>query len=84
MPLYEFICTECKNKFEDLISVDDPNSKCPKCNGDSEKLISRVFGIVKGSENRTVDHVIGADAEARWKKIEERKAKRKKQKQMEN
>lgn len=76
MPIYEYSCVECQHKFEDYLKVNDPNPGCPKCEGKTEKLISRTFGIVKGSENRTLDCVIGADAEKKWQKIEERKQRR--------
>jgi putative FmdB family regulatory protein len=42
MPLYEFICTLCGHRFEELLHVDDPPvRKCPKCGHRRvERLIS--------------------------------------------
>lgn len=31
MPLYEFSCLECNQKFEELISSSVKMAKCPKC-----------------------------------------------------
>lgn len=78
MPLFDFLCENCKNKFEDLIFTKDSNPVCPKCGGKTEKLISRTTGIVQGTENKSLDYLIGTDSEKRWKKIEERRRKREK------
>lgn len=77
MPLYDFVCKTCENKFEEFSPIYGLNPTCPQCKGKTKRLISRVFGIVKGSENRTLDYIIGADAEKKWKMIEERKKRRK-------
>ena len=78
MPLYEFFCSKCNMKFEELLSINDDNPQCPKCKKITKRLISRVWGIVKGSENRSLDCVIGASAEKNWQRIKERKQKRQK------
>jgi len=31
MPLYEFVCLDCSDKFEELVSSSDADIKCPKC-----------------------------------------------------
>lgn len=31
MPLYEFNCLDCSDKFEELVSSSDTVVKCPKC-----------------------------------------------------
>lgn len=41
MPLFDFICRQCGNKFEDLVKRDE-SSTCPQCHsGNVEKLVSR-------------------------------------------
>lgn len=52
MPLYEFICNNCKQKFEIIQKLkEDPIKKCPNC----KKLkLNRVFSsmallVFKGS-----------------------------------
>lgn len=49
MPLYEFICEKCKHEFEDLISMKDAESiKCPKCNKNVKRKISKSAFHLKG------------------------------------
>jgi putative FmdB family regulatory protein len=42
MPIFEYVCKECKNKFEKLVrNVDNTDIKCPKCgSGKVEKVFS--------------------------------------------
>jgi len=77
MPIYEFACNICEAKFEEFfISYKHDIPNCPSCNKNNvRKLISRVSCDVKGTENKTLDQVVGADAEKRWEKIHKRKEK---------
>jgi putative FmdB family regulatory protein len=46
MPVYEYICNECKKKFSWLVGVtaDEEKPSCPRCGSKKyKKLISRVF-----------------------------------------
>lgn len=56
MPVYEFCCKKCKNRFEDLIFKKSELDTiiCPKCGGkDVERLFS-IFGFCsKGSNGET-------------------------------
>jgi len=79
MPIYEFACKKCGQQFEEMKKVGDFNAGCPVCGGDAEKLMSASGFVVKGSTNSSIDTIIGADAEKRWKLIEERKNKRNKE-----
>lgn len=40
MPLYEYKCAKCGNTFEQLVLGRGEQVRCPKCNGDVEKLMS--------------------------------------------
>ncbi|MEO0123226.1 MAG: zinc ribbon domain-containing protein [candidate division WOR-3 bacterium] len=57
MPIFEFKCKKCFNKFEELVfkNSDLDDIKCPKCQGkEIEKLIS-VFGFRStGSNGKTI------------------------------
>jgi putative FmdB family regulatory protein len=75
MPTYEFVCTACGQKFEELKKVGDNDAKCPVCDSKAERIMSAPNVIVSGSKS-SVDSVIGADAEKRWSQIEERKKQR--------
>ncbi len=42
MPIYEYICPQCKTEFELRLSYDQANSTalCPNCHSDGQKLFS--------------------------------------------
>jgi putative FmdB family regulatory protein len=51
MPTYEYRCNTCHHQFEEFQSIADrPLTKCPKCGGLVERLISGGAGLLfKGS-----------------------------------
>lgn len=52
MPFYEYLCTNCGNKLEELQKMSDPPlTHCPKCGKDTlKRLIGTGAGIIfKGS-----------------------------------
>jgi len=50
MPLYEYECQECKNRFEVRQRiVEDPISVCPSCGGACRRIIHPVGIVFKGS-----------------------------------
>jgi putative FmdB family regulatory protein len=50
VPLYEYQCKQCGNRFEKIQSFSAPEIKeCPKCAGEVEKLISAPAIQFKGS-----------------------------------
>ncbi|HEY7698540.1 MAG TPA: FmdB family zinc ribbon protein [Vicinamibacteria bacterium] len=50
MPIYEYRCTKCGHRFEAIQKVNDPPlSKCEKCKGKAERLISSPAIQFKGS-----------------------------------
>lgn len=77
MPIYEYKCKKCKFEFEDLKKIDSENPLCPKCNSETEKKVSHFCGVVRGSENRTIDCIVGEDADKRRGYLEKRREKRK-------
>ncbi|MBW1972351.1 MAG: zinc ribbon domain-containing protein [Deltaproteobacteria bacterium] len=42
MPIYEYLCKVCGHKFEEFKSISKANEcpACPKCGGETEKLLS--------------------------------------------
>ncbi len=48
MPLYEFLCTDCGNEFEKMVSYAEANQRptCPNCQGqDTHKKISKIASL---------------------------------------
>ncbi len=46
MPIYEYICADCENEFEELVFSRDETPPCPKCGSKNvTKLMSA--GVVK-------------------------------------
>jgi putative FmdB family regulatory protein len=77
MPIYEYRCLKCDHEFEVYAHYNSENPECEKCSSTTEKLISRFSGVVPGSENRTIDCIVGADADKRRGYLQKRKEKRK-------
>jgi putative FmdB family regulatory protein len=50
VPIYEYRCTKCGHRFEAIQKVSDaPLTKCEKCKGKAERLISSPAIQFKGS-----------------------------------
>jgi putative FmdB family regulatory protein len=50
LPLYEYKCAKCANKYEKIEGFDAPETqKCPKCGGKAERQISAAGIQFKGS-----------------------------------
>ncbi|MDF1543930.1 MAG: zinc ribbon domain-containing protein [bacterium] len=43
MPLFEYICADCGNEFEELVSSSEQIISCPKCNSHSVERKLSVF-----------------------------------------
>lgn len=57
MPIYEYRCQECGEKFEKLVrSMDSaPEIKCPKCGGQKVKRLISASGLqLSGSTSEPV------------------------------
>jgi putative FmdB family regulatory protein len=56
MPLYEFMCHDCRQKFEKLCGFSSAGGgvTCPKCQGtNTEKALSTFAARSKGSDGGT-------------------------------
>jgi putative FmdB family regulatory protein len=50
MPIYEYQCTQCNNVFEVFHRIEEEkNPACPKCLGQTRKILSASNFILKGS-----------------------------------
>ncbi|NLB52289.1 MAG: zinc ribbon domain-containing protein [Syntrophomonadaceae bacterium] len=49
MPIFEFHCQDCDNKFNLLISNNDKNKvKCPQCSSGNIKQLLSLFSTSRG------------------------------------
>ncbi|MBN1757494.1 MAG: zinc ribbon domain-containing protein [Chitinispirillaceae bacterium] len=55
MPIFEYHCGKCGNKFEELVQGDRNRTiPCPQCgSSDTEKLMSAIGGISMGGSQST-------------------------------
>lgn len=81
MPTYEYQCKKCKHEFEVFQQITEkPIKNCPKCKGDSQRLISAGGGfILKGSgfyatDNRSSEYKQKASQDAKPCKGKESKS----------
>lgn len=49
MPIYEYICTECKNEQESLVRTSTDSPVCENCGGASLKRKLSVFAAHSGT-----------------------------------
>jgi putative FmdB family regulatory protein len=51
MPTYEYACQRCGHNFEEFQSITaEPLKKCPRCNGELQRLLGAGSGLIfKGS-----------------------------------
>ncbi len=60
MPIYEYVCGKCKNKFELMrpFSRSQEGAECPKCYGASDRILSACYAKSSG-ENGIHDRLSG-------------------------
>ena len=53
MPLYEFECQKCGERFEQLLGINEPadNLRCPKCQADNPRKVLSVFSSASGGSS---------------------------------
>lgn len=50
MPIYEYECPSCTNRFEEMMKMGAPAPACPKCGAtETRKLVSAAAFMLKGS-----------------------------------
>lgn len=63
MPIYEYECGDCQNRFERKQRFDEePIKVCPRCQGKARRVIHSVPIIFKGSGFYVTDHRKSGDA----------------------
>lgn len=60
MPIYEYICKKCNNKFEKLVrSSDNKNPECPKCGDDKVEKVFSSFASCGSAHSGLSNHSCG-------------------------
>jgi putative FmdB family regulatory protein len=61
MPIYEYECKKCANQIEVFQKInDEPPSRCPKCGGRLEKMLSAPAIQFKGTGWYVTDYAGGS------------------------
>jgi putative FmdB family regulatory protein len=65
VPIYEFECAECGNRFEEMTSVGTEDAGCPECGSAGAKRRFSVFGVTTRQmttyQKRRAEDVRGTD-----------------------
>jgi putative FmdB family regulatory protein len=47
MPIYEFVCAECSERFERLVDAGTERESCPQCGAEAERVFSAIAAPAK-------------------------------------
>lgn len=54
MPIFEYECSDCKKKFEELVNASDAKPECPACkSANTRKLLSVFAASVSSGQSST-------------------------------
>lgn len=62
MPIFEYECCKCSDKFERLVFRSDGPINCPKCNSDEVQRVLSVFGFKSGGDKGAASSRMGSGA----------------------
>ena len=60
MPIYEFECRKCGDKFEQLIFRSDETINCPKCESVEVQRVMSVCGFKSGGDKGAASSRVGS------------------------
>jgi len=49
MPIYEYVCEECKTRFERIVSAGNGKTECPKCGSHRSTIQFSTFAAHTGN-----------------------------------
>lgn len=49
MPIYEYVCEECKTRFERIVSAKNGKPECPKCGSQRSTIQFSTFAAHTGN-----------------------------------
>jgi len=62
MPIFEYECCSCCEKFEIIVFRSDEAVTCPKCDGSDVQRVMSVFGFKSGGEKGAASSRMGSGA----------------------
>jgi putative FmdB family regulatory protein len=62
MPIFEYECCKCCERFEQLVFRSDEPVVCPKCNADGAQRLMSVFGFKSGGDKGAASSRMGSGA----------------------
>jgi putative FmdB family regulatory protein len=83
MPIYEYRCRDCGERFEELTAADAADPACPRCGGETERLLSaqaapfdivRTPAAMRKQERRNAELQAGAKARFKARREQIRRA----------
>jgi putative FmdB family regulatory protein len=60
MPIYEFECCKCCEKFEQLVFRSDETVQCPACDSGEVQRVLSVFGFKSGGDKGAASSRMGS------------------------
>lgn len=63
MPIYDYACTSCDTRFDELVRFDAPPPPCPSCGAEeTERLLSKFLTPNVGSGQTALHRDLGSGA----------------------
>lgn len=62
MPIFEYECAQCHEKFEMLVFRSDEQVTCPNCGSDGVQKVMSVFGFKSGGDKGAASSRMGSGA----------------------
>ena len=53
MPMYEYDCPDCSERFDQIVKLRDPNPPCPRCEGTQTKRRLSIPAAILGNGMRS-------------------------------
>ncbi len=62
MPIYEFECEKCEDRFETLVFSSDESVSCPRCHSGEVHRVLSVFGFKSSGDKGAASSRMGSGA----------------------
>jgi putative FmdB family regulatory protein len=62
MPIYEYVCDECKSRYERIVTAKNGKTECPKCGSHRSTIQFSTFAARTGNGVSSTSSSSSADA----------------------